>query len=56
MRKTVTWYLNNREWWQRVLSGATASSVSAKPFYRSYRGTPLGVSTDRTVNFQRTIA
>lgn len=22
MRKTVTWYLNNREWWQRVLSGA----------------------------------
>ncbi|WP_273807637.1 MULTISPECIES: dTDP-glucose 4,6-dehydratase [unclassified Pseudomonas] len=22
MRKTVIWYLNNREWWQRVLSGA----------------------------------
>jgi len=22
MRKTVTWYLSNREWWQRVLSGA----------------------------------
>jgi dTDP-glucose 4,6-dehydratase len=22
MRKTVTWYLKNEEWWQRVLSGA----------------------------------
>lgn len=22
LRKTVQWYLNNREWWQRVLSGA----------------------------------
>ncbi|UFQ99162.1 dTDP-glucose 4,6-dehydratase [Pseudomonas wenzhouensis] len=21
LRKTVTWYLNNREWWQRVLNG-----------------------------------
>ena len=22
MRKTVQWYLDNEEWWQRVLSGA----------------------------------
>jgi dTDP-glucose 4,6-dehydratase len=21
MRKTVLWYLNNKNWWQRVLSG-----------------------------------
>lgn len=30
LRKTVSWYLNNREWWQRVLDG-------------SYQGERLGV-------------
>ena len=31
LRKTVEWYLNNREWWQRVLDG-------------SYRGERLGLT------------
>jgi dTDP-glucose 4,6-dehydratase len=31
LRKTVLWYLNNREWWQNVLSGA-------------YRGERLGLA------------
>jgi dTDP-glucose 4,6-dehydratase len=30
LRKTVEWYVNNREWWERVRSG-------------SYRGERLGL-------------
>lgn len=33
LSKTVDWYLNNRRWWERVLSGA-------------YRGERLGIITD----------
>ena len=32
LRKTVEWYLNNQNWWQRVLDG-------------SYQGERLGVSS-----------
>ncbi|XOB92490.1 dTDP-glucose 4,6-dehydratase [Pseudomonadota bacterium 24LQ007] len=32
LRKTVCWYLENRQWWQRVLSGA-------------YKGERLGITT-----------
>jgi dTDP-glucose 4,6-dehydratase len=34
LRKTVTWYLENREWVERVMSGA-------------YRGQRLGLSTEK---------
>jgi dTDP-glucose 4,6-dehydratase len=34
LRRTVQWYLENREWWERVRSGA-------------YRGERLGVLTGR---------
>ena len=34
LRQTVRWFLDNRGWWQRVMSGA-------------YRGERLGLSTDQ---------
>jgi dTDP-glucose 4,6-dehydratase len=35
LRKTVSWYLDNRNWWERVLSGA-------------YRGERLGLDLHGT--------
>lgn len=37
IRKTVEWYLDNKQWWSRVLDG-------------SYTGERLGVSSESTVN------